>query len=279
MNQGMKNAILIAHIVLCPIADGFRLSRESSETGAQTERTRSIGKVISAGLTRNCLIRPEPNDTVIDLDEDAINTHDDEDYTNRENHPGFGILDWQMKMMQGVSPFFLTPPKPYDTPTPWLALMLFVRDYVPEAHAKLWAAWMDTAKSQGLKVSMFIHTGLTDLSNFSKDLRPYVIKQTVKTKWCQAYGAIMAIYKHVRKHKHITHVATISDDSIPVQPVSEIYAEITAKPQSRFCQDNNWWIPRAETWWVMARQDMELFHKSKSDLFLTLQRNWEKFHL
>jgi hypothetical protein len=213
------------------------------------------------------LIRHEPNET----------RHSQKGST--KGLPSFGVLDWQSELVQKASTFFMTPPKKANFKRPHLALMLFVRDYVPEAHAKLWTAWMDAAKSQGLPVGMYIHTGLTDLSNFSTDLKPYVIKQRVKTDWCQAYGAIMAMYKHVRRHKHVTHVATISDDSIPVQPLSQIYADILAKPQSRFCQDNNWWIPRAETWWVMSRQDMELFHNNKYDLFLTLQRNWEKFHI
>jgi hypothetical protein len=137
---------------------------------------------------------------------------------------------------------------------------------------------MEAARAQGLKVSMYIHTGLTDLSNFPADLREHVIPDKLRIRWCHGSDAVMAVYEHVRKDPSVTHVATISDDTIPVKPLRQIYAEILAKPKSRLCQDNDWWIPRAETWWVMARSDMELFHQSDGDTLLSFQRDFQQSH-
>jgi hypothetical protein len=191
-------------------------------------------------------------------------------------HDG-AVLDLDPKKHHQLSPFFGEPPAKIDIEEPHLALVLVVRDYVP--HSQLWASWMDAAKSQGLKVSMYIHTPLTDLSNFPAYLRPNVIPDKLKIEWCHANGAIMATYEHIRKDPSVTHVATISDDTVPVKPLRQIYRDIKAKPWSRLCQDNNWWIPRAETWWALTRADLELFRKSDGkDLLLSFQRDYQQSH-
>ncbi|CAK0854713.1 unnamed protein product [Prorocentrum cordatum] len=66
---------------------------------------------------------------------------------------------------------------------------------------------------------------------------------------------------------------TVSDDSIPVKPLHHIYWRLERSPRSRLCTDDDWLLPRAETWWVLRRGDAELFYTSRHSEFLQTFRD------
>lgn len=71
----------------------------------------------------------------------------------------------------------------------------------------------------------------------------------------------MSMIRRALKDPTVTHLATISADSIPVKPLRYIYQQLAKDPTTRMCADDSWvrpW-PRAESWWLMRREDAELF--------------------
>jgi hypothetical protein len=176
-----------------------------------------------------------------------------------------------LDLLEPPGSFVNSPPVPYPDGPPKLALLMVAQGDIH--HGGLWKTWMRNGEADGFKVRMYIHTGMMDMQDFTPSLRQYVVPEKVQTARCDIYDALLLLINHALQDPEVTHMMVLSDDSIPVQPVRRIYAELQAKPQSRLCADENWWVPRAETWWLLHRGDAELFYKTRYDT-TTLMHRW-----
>jgi len=163
---------------------------------------------------------------------------------------------------------------PYVSIAPKLALMMFTSTRVN--NEQVWLNWLRRAQDDGLEVKMMIHSkDLGNIQDFqSKGLIQYVQRSSVSLEWCNMWGAQMMLMRRALEDPHVSHVMVLSRDSIPVKPLSYIYRELAQDPATRMCADNNWrgkgGTPRAESWWMMRREDAELF----TDNSLFARRNF-----
>lgn len=158
------------------------------------------------------------------------------------------------------------PPTPYVNRAPKLALMMFTKDIVNNEQA--WLNWMDRARRDGLEFSLFIHTQGLPSRIRSRGLLLHVVHTNASVKWCNMWEAQVFLMSQALHDPEVSHFMVLSHNSIPVKPLRIIYQELAADPATRMCADDAWRgipgdplgsTPRAETWWLMRREDAELF--------------------
>ncbi|CAK0887731.1 unnamed protein product, partial [Prorocentrum cordatum] len=171
----------------------------------------------------------------------------------------------------GSSSFLDAPLVPIPRRPPKLALLMVVRHAI--LNARLWSSWLHDAGEQGLRVRILIHTTLGSAEDFPSELRASLVPERVAVERCNALNATMLLIGRALEDPEVTHMMTVSDDSIPVKPLHYIYWRLDRSPQSRLCTDDSWLIPRAETWWLLRRGDAELFHASRNGEFLQTFRD------
>jgi hypothetical protein len=166
---------------------------------------------------------------------------------------------------------------------PKLALLMFLKDGVSISNAQMWESWMNHAKAEGLSFSMLIHGrkfvnghayphwfsfkhGESNDKLSMKWLEKHYVNETVPTRWCDTFDAQMLLLRQALRDPDITHLTTVSANSVPLKPLSFMYKEIEQEPATRMCMDYDWKafghrknFPRAETWWLMSRSDASLF--------------------
>jgi len=160
---------------------------------------------------------------------------------------------------------------PIPKKPPKLALLMVVRRAI--LNARLWSSWLHDADKQGLKVKILIHTTLGLVEDFPAELWASVVPEKVAVERCNALNATMLLIGRALEDQEVTHLMTVSDDSIPVKPLHHIYWRLERSPRSRLCTDDDWLLPRAETWWVLRRGDAELFYTSRNSEFLQTFRD------
>ncbi|CAK0830361.1 unnamed protein product [Prorocentrum cordatum] len=177
---------------------------------------------------------------------------------------------WKVK----ISPFVQQPPGPVPRPgtRPKVAFLMFVKDTV--LNPKLWLQWMRDARSSGLDFRLIIHAawihrpnGEYDPNQFSqKEFLEYVSPEWSATKWCNMWDAEWLLIQQALKDPDVTHIQILSQDSIPLKPMRYIYQALQDDPVTRMCADDYVYKPwpRAETWWVMRRGDVELFKQHEA---------------
>lgn len=208
----------------------------------------------SAGASRNCMPAP----TVLHREDGAGQPQSPEEHL---------VALWQGR----GSAFLDTPPVPIPQRPPKLALLMTIRREIH--NTRLWLSWLRDAEQQGLKVKILIHTSLGLADQFPPELQKSVVPEKVPVGRCNAFNATMLLIGHALADEEVTHLMTVSDDSIPVKPLKHIYWRLGASPRSRLCTDDSWLIPRAETWWLLRRGDAELFYTSRGSEFLQTFRD------
>lgn len=161
-----------------------------------------------------------------------------------------------------------------------VAFLMFANDRVH--NEEVWLHWMEQAKGEDIEFMLLIHAyGLPPRGTAewkSERFSKYLVKDQVRTTWCQMWEAQMLMMEKALTNDHVTHVMMVSSDSVPVKPMSWIHKEISNDPLSRFCVDDYWrtpW-PRAETWSLMRRGDVEVFVKNKEWAAKHLRRDCEE---
>lgn len=148
-----------------------------------------------------------------------------------------------------------------------LAVLLMLKDKLDHAH--IWTAWAEHAEKAGIDITFHIHA--YGLKHGVKDFKPagfqkYVVPERRKTQWCRLYDVQMLLLQHALKDPLVTHMQIIGEKTIPVKPVTYIYADLANQPLTRMCADDGWVPPRADGGWLMRREDAELFvlHQDKA---------------
>merc|ERR1711937_461261 len=125
---------------------------------------------------------------------------------------------------------------------------------------------MQDAKTRGLDFRLLIHAhGITNHSHFvPEDFRQFLSPQQAHTKWDDIVPAELLLMRYALRDPRVTHLATVSDDTVPVKPLSYIYTELVREPATRMCIDLSsgevgGQETHAETWWLMTRSDAQLF--------------------
>eukprot|EP00927_Polykrikos_kofoidii_P044874 TRINITY_DN3874_c0_g1_i12.p1 TRINITY_DN3874_c0_g1~~TRINITY_DN3874_c0_g1_i12.p1 ORF type:complete len:342 (+),score=21.47 TRINITY_DN3874_c0_g1_i12:71-1096(+) len=144
---------------------------------------------------------------------------------------------------------------------PKLALLMMVNDSVPLSH--VWLSWFDTVGT-ALKPAVFLHAhGISQKNDFgTPSFAPYLVWPPVPSTWKKTFDVELELMGLALADPNVTHVATVCEKSVPLKPVSFIYSELLREPATRMCPSSAA-IKRAETWWLMSREDAELFMSQK----------------
>jgi len=213
----------------------------------------------SAGFARNCA-SPSQMTRVIDGDADG-----DDNSSMPPSGPPAKLFEWPLPsywMNQLKDTFWMDiRPKPYVSRKPKMALLMFTKDKVYNEH--VWASWLDRARKDNISFAMHIHAyGVEDPEDWqSKRLKRYLVKEKAYSTWCNMWRPQMLLMKKAFEDPDVSHVMMVSQDSIPVKSMKYIYSQLRADPVTRMCGDDKWrreW-PRAESWWLMRREDALLF--------------------
>eukprot|EP00929_Paragymnodinium_shiwhaense_P039073 TRINITY_DN20557_c0_g1_i2.p1 TRINITY_DN20557_c0_g1~~TRINITY_DN20557_c0_g1_i2.p1 ORF type:complete len:367 (+),score=71.21 TRINITY_DN20557_c0_g1_i2:62-1162(+) len=203
--------------------------------------------VTTAGYSRNCWGPPTGP-----IDEDFLSAWEPND-------------EAQSRWVELEPKELLTPPAESSAGPvkPKVALLMFIKDEVFNPH--IWQTWMDQAKAAGLDVTMLIHAyGLAPEADMAQDyFKSFLVHKQAPTAWCNMWEAEILLFKEALADASITHLATVSADSVPLQPLTYMYKALADEPATRLCLDRHWEIPRAETWWVMTRSHASLFLDNK----------------
>eukprot|EP00927_Polykrikos_kofoidii_P044872 TRINITY_DN3874_c0_g1_i1.p1 TRINITY_DN3874_c0_g1~~TRINITY_DN3874_c0_g1_i1.p1 ORF type:complete len:341 (+),score=18.34 TRINITY_DN3874_c0_g1_i1:71-1093(+) len=145
---------------------------------------------------------------------------------------------------------------------PKLALLMMVNDSVPLSH--VWLSWFDTVGT-ALKPAVFLHAhGISQKNDFgTPSFAPYLVWPPVPSSWLDTFDVEMELMRLALADPDVTHVATVCESSVPLKPVSFIYSALSRKPATRMCPSSEE-IRRAETWWLMSREDAQLFITQKN---------------
>lgn len=226
----------------------------------------------SAGYARNCL-SPSRTTRIADADDDdEVESSDSQDqYEVESSDPALGVpARWlkdthYMKVLK-ESAWMDFKPRPYQEWTardPKLAILMMAGKQVH--NEDIWVKFLHRAKHDNLSVKMMIHAYGIDAGNrsqfLSTKLARYVVKDKEWSNWCNMWRPQMLLLKLALMDENVTHMMMVSEDSIPVKPLRLIYDALLVDPTTRMCADDRWrrdW-PRAESWWLMRREDAELF--------------------
>jgi len=159
---------------------------------------------------------------------------------------------------------------------PKLAILFFTHHRID--NPMIWSAWMEQARHDGLNVSFHVYASVRERGGeFKQELfLPFLVNETASTSWGNIAEAEMLLMRRALMDAEVTHLATVSYDTVPLKPLSFIYSELKREPSTRMCVDlKSWEEPRgahAETWWLMNRGDAQLFR----DNWELVQANFEQ---
>eukprot|EP00927_Polykrikos_kofoidii_P044882 TRINITY_DN3874_c0_g1_i9.p1 TRINITY_DN3874_c0_g1~~TRINITY_DN3874_c0_g1_i9.p1 ORF type:complete len:345 (+),score=27.93 TRINITY_DN3874_c0_g1_i9:40-1035(+) len=156
----------------------------------------------------------------------------------------------------------LPPPARNVGRDPKLAVLMMVQDSVPLEH--VWRSWFDTA-GNALKPTVFVHAhGISKKNDFgTPSFAPYLVWPPVPSTWKSTFDVEIELMRLALADPDVTHVATVCEKSVPLKPVSFIYSALFREPATRMCPSSVT-IERAETWWLMSREDAQLFVTQKN---------------
>jgi hypothetical protein len=144
-----------------------------------------------------------------------------------------------------------------------MALLMSVKEKETVSNAKMWEAWMNHAKEEGLDFAMHVHA-----KDFNQGLfQRHYVPEWIPTARCDMFDAEMMLMRKALKDPAITHLMMVSANSVPLKNLSFIYSEIERQPATRMCIDYDFrrfggtrtHSPRAESWWLMSRSDAVVF--------------------
>jgi len=161
--------------------------------------------------------------------------------------------------------------------TPKLALNFLIKDTIHNSH--VWEAWLAQAKKDGIPVKVLIHPqeAASAKAKLPTNFQQFLVNKTVASDWQHVFRAQFHLLKEALKDPDVTHMATLSESTIPVKSLSWMMAELKQDNATRMCGSSDGKI--AESWWVMNRPDAELFkdHESlvKKMLMLSTRQQWQ----
>jgi hypothetical protein len=172
-----------------------------------------------------------------------------------------GAMSAPQKQDKSVVAWLDLPPRPNTIRTPKLALNFMIKDSIHNSH--VWEAWLDQAKKDGLEVKVLIHAYANETvkAKLSTRFQQFLMNKTVESAWQQLFNTQFTLLSEALKDPDVTHIATVSESTIPVKPLSWMIDELKINEETRMCGDVDGEI--AEAWWVMSRQDAELFNDHK----------------
>ncbi|CAK0888839.1 unnamed protein product [Prorocentrum cordatum] len=180
------------------------------------------------------------------------------------------IVRWnqQMRSVRDSAAWGLKPPiRQMVDDIVKIAFLVFADDRIH--NEEIWLHWMEGARKAGLKFSMHIHaSGLppNGTSEWRSDrFKQFLVPEQAPTAWCRTWDAQMLLLTSALRDKEVTHMVTLSSDSVPVKPMTWIYDKTSEQPLSRFCADDFWrdpW-PKAELWSMLRREDALFFHENR----------------
>jgi hypothetical protein len=148
-----------------------------------------------------------------------------------------------------------------------IAFLVFADDRIH--NEEIWLHWMEGARAAGLEFSMHIHaSGLSPNGTSewrSERFKEFLVPEQAPAAWCRTWEAQMVLLTSALRDKQVTHMVTLSSDSVPVKPMTWIYDQTWEQPLSRFCVDDSWrdpW-PKAEMWSMLRREDALFFHENR----------------
>lgn len=213
----------------------------------------------SAGYARNCLSPSRGATRIADDD-------DEEADDSQDQIPARWLKETHFMKVLKESAWMDFEPRPYKEWTarsPKLAILMMTKDKVH--NEDIWVKFLQRAKHDNLSYKMLIHAYGIDEGNrsqfLSTKLAKYVVKDKEWSSWCNMWKPQMLLLKKALMDENVTHMMMVSQDSIPVKPMRLIYDALLVDPTTRMCADDRWrrdW-PRAESWWLMRREDAELF--------------------
>jgi hypothetical protein len=234
---------------------------------------RSDGESVfqSVGYSRNCKVRPVANPHT-DLTQLSPESPNERKWTELK-----------------VATFPKRAPK--------LALLMFVKEGAIINNAKMWQSWTNHAKEQGLDFTMHIHAkedydkawqawthhtkkqggssaAMQDQAKEDHEnlILKYKYPRWTPTSWCDMFDAEIMLMRAALQDPEVTHLMTLSANSVPLKNLSSIYEEIRRQPATRMCLDykhkrfggQRKHSPRAESWWLMTRSDAMPFIQNQA---------------
>jgi hypothetical protein len=148
----------------------------------------------------------------------------------------------------------------FEPRKPKVAFLMFVKDGAMINNVHMWEAWMKHAREEeGIDFAMHVHIK----KEYQNTFRKYSVPFWVPTSWCDMFDAEMMLMREALQDPNVTHLMTLSSNSIPLKSLSFIYKEIEQQPATRMCIDHEFKrfgglrkkSPRAESWWLMRRSE------------------------
>lgn len=174
---------------------------------------------------------------------------------------------FETKPHEQVDTPWKTPQWPPPKMEPKLAMLFFVNKQI--LNEDLWVAWLEQAKRHNVPFHIAIHTKSENIT-LDPRLRIYLHKEHVQNDKCNLWSAQWALLNPLlenEKYGDISHFMMLSENAVPVKPLHKIYSQLERQPLSRLCVDDNFVRPRAESWWMMRRDDMMWFHTYNQTIY------------
>lgn len=158
-----------------------------------------------------------------------------------------------------------------------LAVLMLAMDRIE--NKGVWKTWMNRAMREGFAFRLIIHPKSTGVFA-DPEFKPYLVEESAGTSWAQSVDAELVLIRAALQDKDVTHMVMISSDTVPVKPIQYMYAELQASDYSRFCMDwDTHWMyvrekgrPRAESWWMLRREDAELLERNSAQFVSTFRK-------
>lgn len=195
----------------------------------------------------------------------AVYDYDADDYVSDVDESGKPLPPGDLRRFEPKKQWVELPPPDVPSMPIKLAVMMLSKGGLHGINApNVWLEWLDNAKASNLPVNLHIHLkdNSTWIDHSAQQMFTKYFLETVDrvaTGWGRLVIAERRLLQIALGDETVTHLAVVSDDSIPVKSVRWIYREIEAMQDSRFCTADHKTPPRAEMWWLMRRRDALLF--------------------
>jgi len=159
------------------------------------------------------------------------------------------------------------PEPPQPNLPPKLALIMMVMDKVE--FPDIWDAWLKQGEREFGRLRMAhmnIHHANKTVTQ--KPALATLASETKPTRWCNLIPGTLYMIGEALKDPSVTHIAFVSDDSVPTKPLRDIYQELEHNDLSRFCAASAHFGvgSGAESWWMMSRSSATLFFEHEHDV-------------
>jgi len=135
-------------------------------------------------------------------------------------------------------------------------------------------AWETLLSEPDAKGGMLIHSKLK--ANVPSFFQEYLMEEKVENDRCKNHNVVLRMMNlTMTKSPDFTHVAVVSGDTLPIKPLSHMYADLLAEGASRFCADAQY--GRAETYFIMGRDHVAFLDQNKDSLRLLIDKASSEF--